>query len=171
MYPITFFDPPPLPKLLHLCNASPWLYAVLLWLLQYHPSSLALQWQFYPLHTCWASYLSLSLLDLYLFYLPLYPKIIESPHLLVSWRPATLQHQYLISLSLRNDLLLPLRYYLFDILLYASFFSIFLHYASIGSAHYPQDLLLRFSQSVSSLIIFDCSSPAPFCLLHYVLLA
>ena len=108
-------------------------------------------------------YLSTSSLSLYLslfISFSLSPKIIESPHLLVSWWPATLQSWYLLSLSLRSTLLLPLRSDLLAQLLSASFFSVLFHYASTESSYYSQLWLLGFVWSVSSLIISDCSAHA-----------
>ena len=174
-----FFYPSPLRKLSHLCNASPWPDDVLFWPRQPPnplitiptttispptPSPL-----FLPISLIWSS---LSLLSLYLsIYISFYPQILASPHILVSWWPATIYSWSLFSLYFRTILISPLCSDLLSIFLYTSFFSVFLHSASIVSGHYPHICLLQSVCSVSSLILSYLYAHAPLCFLRSVLIA
>ena len=104
--------------------------------------------------------LSLSLSSNYCIISPL--SILETCHSLLSISPLTLSPRHSsLSTPLRYSRSTPLR------LVY----SIFLHYASIGSAHHPHIFLLCSACSVLSMLISDFSAHTPLCLLRSVLIA
>ena len=91
----------------------------------------------------------------------LYPEILASSHILVSWRPVTLYSRSFLLLYFCAVLISPLRSDMLALLLYVSFPPIFLHSASISSSHYPLIFLLRSDCSMSYLIISDFSTNSP----------